>query len=74
MISGATHPRFDSDWPAENDVATSVDKHRMEFETLGSQVAQGIVNTLPAEFQRKFNVLKKIRRKEEGIRFLQAVE
>ena len=64
-ISGSTHPRLISDWSAEIDLAIRIevldhlgfifDKHQIEFETLDSQIARGIMKTLPAKFWRKIN-------------------
>ena len=72
-ISGSTHLRLISEWSPEIDLAIGIedldhsgftsDKHQIEFETLDSKIAKGIMKTLPAEFKRKINFLQETQHK-----------
>ena len=41
------------------------DKHQLEFETLESNIVEGIVKITPAEFKRKINVLEETQHKNK---------
>ena len=40
-----------------------IDKHHMEFQTLNSEIAKGIMNILPVELQRKIKFLRRLNNK-----------
>ena len=75
VISGSTHPRSISEWFAEIDLAAgmedldhsgyTLDEHQIDFETLDSKVAKGIMKIIPGEFQRKINFLEETQYKNK---------
>ena len=67
-MSGSTHPRLISEWSAEMDLATGVedldhsgfifDKHQIEFATLESIIATGIMKDSSSRIQEEDQFLR----------------
>ena len=74
-ISGSTDPQLISDWLPEIDFATGMedfdhagfvfDRHQMEFETLDSKTAKGILKIIRAELKRRIIYLAKSQQKNK---------